>query len=395
VKSLLAVVVCTVSVGASDRPALLFSRAEAASIRDAVRKGEAWTAGPAGVLRAAARRSMSAGPWSVTPARPQGMKIDVHDYYSEGPYWWPDPKNPGGPYIRHDGRTNPDRFTANKNALTSMTDAAISLGAAAYFLGDEGAARRAVLVLRTWFLDPATRMNPHLEYGQAVRGHNTGRASGIIDTRSLIHAAQGIELLDLAGGLDPAVRDGLRGWFAAYTKWLTTSRNGLGEKKSGNNHASWWVAQVAAYAGFAGDSATQEMAFRWFREGLFPKQIEPDGSAPREEARTKSLGYSTFNLEAYMVLCRIAERAGTNLWDVHTAKGATIGTAVDYLLPALGNPASWKKEQIVDFKTGDMYYLGLAGVGLRRPELVRFYRERERPGGAWQAVVDLLLPPTQ
>jgi hypothetical protein len=392
VKSLSVLALCAASAWAADRPAVLFSRSEAESIRAAVRKGEAWTAGPVKALRGAADRSMTAGPWSVTAARPPGMKIDAHDYYSEGPYWWPDPKNPAGPYIRHDGRTNPDRFMGNKGGLTSMSDAVISLGAAAYFLDDAKAASRAVVVLRAWFLDPATRMNPHLEYGQAVRGHNTGRSSGIIDTRSLIDVAQGVELLDLAGRLDPAVRDGLRSWFAGYTKWLTTSKKGVGEKTSGNNHASWWTAQVAAYAGLAGDAATQQMAFRWFREDLFPRQIEPDGSAPREEARTKSLGYSTFNLEAYTVLCRIAERTGTNLWDARTARGATLGTAIDYLLPALRDPKSWKKEQIANFGTGNMYYLALAGMGLGRPELVRFYRERERPAGAWQAVIDLLLP---
>jgi hypothetical protein len=327
----------------------------------------------------------------VTAERPKGLQIDPHEYYSEGPYWWPDPKNPGGPYIRKDGRTNPDRFTANKDALVAMSDAAFSLAAVGYFLDDDRAARRAVSVLSAWFLDPATRMNPNLEYGQAVRGRNTGRGTGIIDTRSLIHVAQGIELLDRAGRLEPGVRERLRGWFADYTKWLTTSAKGLDEKKSGNNHASWWTAQVAAYATVGGDRATAQMAFRWYREEIFAKQIEADGSAPREEERTKSLWYSTFNLEAYTLVCRMAERQGTDLWKVKSAKGATMETVVAHLMPALRDPGSWKKEQITGFETGDLHYLGLAGVGLARPDLVAFYRQKERPGGAWQAFMDLLL----
>jgi hypothetical protein len=374
---------------AADTPVLLFSPAEAERLRAAVSRSDAWTTGAARALREDAARNLTAGPWSVTHQRPAGMKIDVHDYYSEGPYWWPDPAKPGGPYIRRDGRTNPDRFTANKNALTAMSEAVLALGAAAWFFNEPKFGDRAVLVLRAWFVDPGTRMNPHLEYGQAVRGHNTGRAAGLIDTRGLIRVVQGVRLLERTGRLDAATRDGVRRWFAEFNRWMTTSKNGVGEKKSGNNHASWWTAQVAAYADMAGDPATQEMAFRWFREELFPKQIRPDGAAPREESRTKSLGYSAFNLEAYTVLCRIASRRGVDLWGTRTREGASIATVVDFLLPSLRDPRQWKKEQIANFDSDGMYYLGLAGEGLKKPEYVRAFRERARLSSAWLALMDL------
>lgn len=379
------------ALSAADRPALLLSRDEAEAIRSAISRGESWAAAPAKVLRAEAVQQLKRGPWTVVSERPKGMSIDVHEYYSEGPYWWPDPQNPTGPYIRRDGHTNPDRFLGNKRPLGEMADAVLALGAAAYFLENSEAGRRAVKVLTVWFLDPSTRMNPNLEYGQAVRGRNTGRGSGIIDSRPLIHVVQGIELLDLAGKLDPASREGLRRWFADYTTWLTTGKKGLDEKKSGNNHASWWAAQVAAYAAFTGDSATQKMAFHGFRDELFPKQIEPDGSAPREEARTKSLGYSTFNLEAYTVLCRIAEKQGVDLWHVRTSKGATLETVMSYLTPALRDSRQWKKEQMIDFESGNMYYLALAGKGLGRREYIQLYRDKRDGRGAWQALVDLAI----
>ena len=41
----------------------------------------------------------------------------THDYFSDGAYWWPDPENPSGPYIRRDGMSNPDNFTAHRHAL--------------------------------------------------------------------------------------------------------------------------------------------------------------------------------------------------------------------------------------------------------------------------------------
>ena len=38
----------------------------------------------------------------------------LHDFFSEGDYWWPDPKNPDGPYIQRDGMTNPDNFVEHR-----------------------------------------------------------------------------------------------------------------------------------------------------------------------------------------------------------------------------------------------------------------------------------------
>ena len=376
--------------------AVLVNPSEADAMRAVITRGDPAAAAAAQALREAADRALREGPWTVTATRPpRGGNLDPHDYYSEGPYWWPDPRNPGGPYIRRDGRTNPDRFMGHKSAMNSMSDALFVLGAAAYLFNDPRYAERANRVATVWFVDAKTRMNPNLEHGQAVPGRETGRGTGIIDTRVLIRAAQGLDLVDRAGKLDPVVHDSVRRWFAEFDRWLTTSKKGLDEKKSGNNHASWWSAQVAAYAGFTGDRALQQMAFRWMREELFPKQIQPDGSAPRELARTKSLGYSAFNFEAYAVACRIAQAAGVNLWDLRTPQGATLGTIADYLLPALREPKQWKGEQIIEFDNSGMYYLALAGRGLSKPEYIRAYRDLEHPGDAWLAFIDLWLAATQ
>src|SRR5580704_6850766 len=205
-----------------------------------------------------ASAALLAGPWSVTYHRPAGLNVNAgpNDYVSEGPYWWPDPKNPAGPYIRKDGQRNPGRFMGNRDDLGKMTESVLALGMGAYLLGKAGCADHANQVLSVWFVDPKTRMNPDLEHGQMVRGVNTGRGTGIIDTVSLIYAAQGVALLEAAGGgaagLDAAVAQGVRRWYAEYLKWLNTSKDGLDEKSSGNNHATWWTAQAATYAAFTG-----------------------------------------------------------------------------------------------------------------------------------------------
>lgn len=355
------------------------------------RRVKAGVGSAANAARDLAEAALKAGPWSVTTHRPGDVDAGPNDYYSEGPYWWPDPKNPGGPYIRKDGERYPGRFTANRNDLGSMCGATLALGMGAYLLGDRRCGEHAGRVLSTWFLDPKTRMNPNLEYGQAVRGHNTGRGTGIIDTVSLIHAAEGVSLLEMAGMLDTKVGDGVRRWFADYLKWMTTSKKGLDEKKAGNNHATWWTAQAAAYATLVGDDATRKMAWERYREFLVPTQIQPDGSCPAEEARTNSLGYSTMNLDGFATICRIAETNGIKLWTFRSAKGGAVERAFRYLLPFVTRPESWKKQQISKFSAEGTVFAGLGGVGLGSQELLAGYRSLPRAQSAWVQWVDLMV----
>jgi hypothetical protein len=369
----------------------LVSDDEAEPIHSAILRKEAWTQDAVRRLRADADRRMREGSWTVTSVRPKGVDLDPHDYYSEAPYWWPDPANPSGLYLRRDGEINPDRFTANKAALNSMCDAVFSLGAAAFWLDDARYAQRAARVVHTWFINPKTRMNPSLEHAQAVPHADAGRAAGILDGRVLVRAIQGMEFLAQTGAWDPKDQAAVRKWFEEYLDWLTHSKNGIGERRSGNNHASWWTAQVAAVATFVEDHAAQQMAFNYYRDRIFPRQIRSDGSAPREEVRTRSLSYSAFNLEAYTMLCRIAQVHGADLWAVHARNGATIETVIDYLEPYLADPHKWSKEQVAEFQNDGLYPLAFAGMGLKKPEYLALFRKLEHSEGAWLSFVDLMV----
>jgi hypothetical protein len=280
---------------------------------------------------------------------------------------------------------------SNKAALNAMSDAVFTLGTAAYFLDDQTYARRAARIVNTWFVNPKTRMNPNLEYGQAIRGVTEGRAAGIIDTRVLIRAAQGIEFLAQTGTWDPKELAAARKWFEEYVRWLTHSDKGLEEKRSGNNHASWWTAQVAAFATFIDDKPTAQMAFAWYRDTVFAKQIQADGGAPREEERTRSLSYSAFNAEALAMTCRVAQVQGVDLWSLRNKNGADFGTIVQYLSPYLSDPKKWTKEQISEFQTEGLYFLAFAGMGRNRPEYMAMYHKLEHPEGSWLSFVDLMV----
>ena len=373
---------------------LLFSKTEAQAIKTAIAAKDPRVQAAAERLRRDADARLNDGPWSVTFHRPKDRKIDVHDYYSEGPYWWPDPANPGGPYIRKDGETNRARFVANREDLGRVGQAVFLLGTAAWLFDDPRYADHAAKILSVWFVDPATRMNPNLEYGQAISGVTDGRGIGIIDTTNLLWAVQGISFLDATGRWKPSDRLAVRKWFSDYLAWITTSKKGLDEQKNGNNHSSWWAAQAASYAILLGDRTTQDMVWRLYREELIPKQMLADGSFPREEARTKSLGYSAFNLDALSVVCRLAEKQGVDLWKFRAKNGASMQAGVAYLAPFVARPETWKKPQIEPFQNDRIYFLALAGLGLNAPEHVAAWKTLRRPVGTWFTLLDLLVDTT-
>ncbi|RPJ50759.1 MAG: alginate lyase [Acidobacteria bacterium] len=363
----------TFSLPQSPDSLIFFRVNEAEKLREQIRKSDPSIQALAQIIRRKARSSLRDGPWSVTFHRPEEMAIGRNDFFSEGPYWWPDPKNPTGPYIRRDGERNPNRFTANDEDLGNMSAAVFNLGVGAYFLDDADAARRAAEVVRVWFIDPTTRMNPNLEYGQAIRGINTGRGTGIIDTVPLIWTVQGLALLKASGRWSAEDAAALQAWFRQYLTWLTTSNKGLDEKGSGNNHATWWSAQVAAYSLFVGDMTNYDMTSRWFKETLLSNQMEPDGSCPREEARTRSLSYSAMNLNGFSLLCRMAEIRGQDLWHFKGPKGASVLVSIKYLFPFVKDPNQWKKQQITRFSPESVYFQALAGLATSKSEYVTHF----------------------
>ncbi|HEY0997866.1 MAG TPA: alginate lyase family protein, partial [Gemmatimonadaceae bacterium] len=229
---------------------------------------------------------------------------DPHDYLSLSPYWWPDPaKADGLPYIRRDGETNPEsKRDLDQPRVAALGDRVQTLALAWYFTGDRRYADRAAQQVRAWFLDGATRMNPHLRFAQLVRGNPNERGSGIIDTRWFIEVVDAVGLLQGSPSWSASDQAALQDWMRRYVTWLRTSPNGAHEHAARNNHGSWYAAQVMAYALFAGDSATaraiaQEIPARigW--------QLTPDGTQPIELERTRSYHYSGFNAEA---LSRVA-----------------------------------------------------------------------------------------
>lgn len=288
------------------------------------------------------------GPFSVMDKPRVPESGDKHDYVSMGPYWWPDTTKPGGlPYIRRDGERNPELANGyDAPRFGAMTGAVTTLALAYYFSGDERYAQRAALLLRTWFLDPATRMNPHLRYGQRIPGTTEGRAAGIIETRRLVDLVDAIGLLERSPTWTDGDARSMRDWMAAYRAWLLTSDIGKEEQRAQNNHGTWYDAQVVALALFTGDTALARSTIEASKTRRIAAQITADGRQPYELARTRSLGYSVMNLEG---LCRLAElgrQVGVDLWSYRSPRGGSIRKALDYVAPYADPAFSWPGEQI-------------------------------------------------
>src|SRR5258708_23698130 len=188
-------------------------------------------------VRGAADRAMKEGPFSVMDKQTPPPSGDKHDYMSMGTYWWPDPKTPNGlPYIRRDGERNPEieKIPDHQN-MGRLGKASRVLALGFYLTGNETYATRAVLLLPPWFLDPATRMNPNLNFGQGIPGITTGRGTWIIDSRGLTDVTDAVGLL--AGSKSWTANDqkGMEKWFADYLGWLQQNPIGLYDAKAGNN----------------------------------------------------------------------------------------------------------------------------------------------------------------
>ncbi len=302
-----------------------------------------------------AEKALTAGPFSVMQKARVAPSGDKHDFMTLAPYWWPDPTKPGGlPYIRRDGETNREsKRETDDRPFAQMTDAVSTLAAAYGDTRDERFAARAALLLRVWFLDPSTRMNPNLDYGQGIPGRNTGRGAGIITTRQLVGVVDAARVLAASSSWTPHDREAFHAWCAAFATWLQTSRNGREESAATNNHGTWYDAQLVALQLYTGRQDETRSRLEKTKRRI-ASQVERDGRQPRELERTRSWSYSVMNLDGWFTVARLAREVGVDLWNFQTADGRSLRAALDYLVPFAAGSASWPHAQITPFEWEDL-----------------------------------------
>ena len=327
-----------------------------------------------------ANKYLSDKPITITAYHSPRSKGGKHDYFSEGDYWWPDPKNPGGPYIRRDGYSDPANFNSHREALIRLSLQVPALMSAYLMTREMRYARHAALHMRAWFLDPATRMNPSLTYAQAIWGITPGRGTGIIDTLHLIEVTRAAMHLDRTGALNADEVAGVKKWFAEYLNWMRTSKNGKDEEAAKNNHGSCWVAQAAAFAAYTGNEECLAFCRERFKSVLLPAQMAPNGSFPLELARTKPYSYSLFNMDALGIVCEIASRgsAADDLWQFMPADGDRYKKAVDFMVPYIEDKSKWPYKKDVEYwddLPNRQPSLLFAGLAYGEPKYIALWRK--------------------
>lgn len=305
-----------------------------------------------------ANKALSAGPFSVVTKDVMPPSGDKHDYMSQAPYFWPDPTKPNGlPYLRRDGERNPEiEKIGDHEALDRMRSAVETLALAYYFDNDEKYAGKAAELLRVFFLNQATRMNPNLEFAQGIPGINTGRGIGLIETRGLTSVVDSIGLLSGSTSWTRADQRGMEDWFSKFLQWMLESKNGKDEAASKNNHGTYYDAQIVSFALFLGKTDLARTVLETARTRRLAVQIEPDGRQPLELARTKAWSYSIMNLQGLMLLARLGESVGVDLWEYQTQDGRSIRKALYFLVPYTSRE-KWPYQQLGAWPPQQIYPL--------------------------------------
>lgn len=341
-------------------------------------------------LLIAADEVLKASLYSVTfqktKTAPSG---DIHDYVSQAPYWWPDSSKPDGkPYIRKDGRINPERnLSHDYGQMGRMNSDVKTLALAYYFTGNEGYAKKAISLLQVWFLDTATRMNPNLNFGQYIPGITDGRGIGIIETVGLTNIPDALAMMQKSKWLTAGFVAGIKQWFSQYAHWLMTSKNGKDEKSQTNNHGTYYDMQLADFALFTGDNDLAKKVIETQTIPRIDQQFTIDGAEPLELIRTKSWGYATMNLMGWCKLAVIADRINIDLWHQQTLDGKGMKKVFEWFRPYLLKEKKWNYEQIEPITYGAILTLYKLAAAHYPDEdfqkILALYPESKKPQAWW------------
>jgi len=326
------------------------------------------------LLIAEANEALKVSPVSVMDKSMIAASDNKHDYFSFGPYWWPDPEKPDGlPYIRKDGVKNSITLGGATDAPTRkiMRDVVETLALAYFFSDDEKYAKHAVKFIEVWFIDKSTRMNPNMDFAQAIPGIVDGRGIGIIESRDFIQVAAAIDLLRLSNYWTVVINNEIQLWYSKFLDWMVNSKNGRDENNTKNNHATWYDCQIVHFAYFVNRKDLARGVLKELNRRRMEIQIEANGSQPLELTRTRSFDYSMFNLEAYLSLARLAKHLNIDIWKFKNSKGASLKSAVDFIGPYTNPIKNWPYEQIRDSDEDKLAHI-LIQTAFQYPDEVKY-----------------------
>jgi hypothetical protein len=385
----------------------------------AARRGDSSASTQAAVasLLKHAQVALTAGPFAVTDKSvppPSGSK---HDYWSVASYFWPcnvacnhtlwtdcsrwcmppmavrDRKcvpmaikcdnNTGLPWASHDGyprdadqsgrylkgdRPRADGVTLNTATLVlawwfSSSGSGSQRGESGSQRGEGGSQylERAALLLRTFFLDPSTRMNPNMKFAQGVPGRFDGGVGGTVDFGRLWMLLDAVRLMETdsspSSPWTQQDRAGMRDWLAELLDWWMGSPDGRQARNITNNIGNAYDVQAMAMATFLGNASAAASLVNHDVRRRVDEQIAGSGALPKEDARSNSFGYHVGNLIQFLNVAaavnssvevvRAAHNvplspAAANVGHYISPKGGSIQGALNWLAPfCKDNATTW------------------------------------------------------
>ncbi|KAI7850300.1 alginate lyase-domain-containing protein [Circinella umbellata] len=283
---------------------------------------------------------------------------DKHDYMSLARYFWPNTSQPNGmPYIRQDGKTNPEiNKVPDYTMFRELVQHVHFLSLGYHYFDNETYAERATQRVYEWFVDPNFRMNPHLQFASLIRGYKTGRAKGVIDFHVVHELLDSISIIQYSDiwqerNKKQRINAHLRYWFAQYMIWLTQSPNGIHEMESHNNHGTFYDVQRTSIYLFLNKTELARQVIANASVTRIAPQVLISGEQYMETTRADSWFYCIFNLQAYFTLGRIGERIpnALNLFEYETMDHKSIQLALDFLLPYAFNETMWPFHNMAGF----------------------------------------------
>jgi hypothetical protein len=271
-----------------------------------------------------------------------------HDFFSYGPYWWPDPSKPDGlPYTKRDGYIYPkSKDGTDSIPFVRMCNNAEALAYAYYFTGQDIYAKKAAVLIRVWFLNPATAMNPSANYGQAIPGVVDGRGEGVIEMRQLLRVTDVIALIEPSPAWTQDDQHAFRHWLGQYYDWLMHTKLPIDETSTENNHMSWRDVQLVQFSLVLGKADYARTLLQREFPRLLEMQVKSKGEQERELVRTNPLDYSLFNLEALFRLAILGDSLGVDCWKITAKDGGDLYAALDYLAPYTDPRNPWPMNEV-------------------------------------------------
>lgn len=275
---------------------------------------------------------------------------DKHDYMSLGPYFWPNPKTKDGyPYIRRDGKVNPNALIdSDSPRLVRLTNALETLALAYYYTNNTKYAQRAVEMIQIWFINDTTKMNPHLKYAQGIPGTVPGRALGILDGRHFVRILDSITLIENSNLLSSKDLEVIKQWVKDYQNWLLNGEYAYDESHRPNNHGTFYDYQVVGYALYLEQPKKAKELLTNAQYIRLGSHIGSKGQNFHELERTRPLHYSLFDLEAMIGLALYSDHYDdVNFW-TFTINQTSLKKAIDYVVKYKNNRDMWlvKNEKV-------------------------------------------------